>query len=107
MTKRQTNKGIKIIVDSIFNDIVRQLKDLQIDDSIINQLTSDGAVTTDKKKRNAPKIPLQGQCHSMCKSGKKCQVAICNKDLKKCWAHMSAVERAEYKAIKDAKLIRD
>jgi hypothetical protein len=106
MTKRQTNKGIKIIVDSIFNDIIRQLKEFNIDDSIINQLTADGAVTTEKKKRNAPKIPLAGQCTSLCKSGKKCQVAMCNKDLKKCWAHMSAEERTEYKAIKDAKLIR-
>lgn len=102
-TERTINKGFKIIKKALIEDIIKGLDDLNLqekDKIKVSEYISNITEKPNKKKRSAPSVPLEKQCKSLCKTGEKCKVAICDKKLGKCWAHMKNDERIAYRASK-------
>lgn len=98
MSKRQVNKGIKIIRESVIDEIVEKLVELKVDENIIKSIKDDKKPVSNRKK---PNIPFAKQCSAMCKSGNKCTVAICDKTNKLCWAHMSKEQKELHRSKKN------
>lgn len=104
----KAKKGIHLLEQAVYDDLVSQLADLKVSNHILDKLVLHSATnrrrssakSDDEPKRKFPDIPLENQCGTKCKSGKICTNAICDKKLHRCWAHMSKEQREFYQSTK-------
>nr|P05476.1 RecName: Full=DNA-binding protein TRF1; AltName: Full=Terminal region recognition factor 1 [Kluyveromyces lactis NRRL Y-1140]AAB20739.1 terminal region recognition factor 1, TRF1=ORF10 gene product [yeast plasmid pGKl2, Peptide Plasmid, 103 aa] [yeast plasmid pGKl2]CAA30611.1 unnamed protein product [Kluyveromyces lactis]CAA30767.1 unnamed protein product [Kluyveromyces lactis] len=96
MANKQAEKLITAIKKDYLKEIIKKIEELDIDkkDYIVEKLKEEKP----KKKRNAPKIPLNKQCTKETASKGKCTVAACYNHI--CWAHMNKTQRNEYRLLK-------
>nr|WOL75531.1 telomere-binding protein [Saccharomycopsis selenospora] len=108
MTVKQENKAISLLKQSIIDDVINKLKDLDLKEEQIEQIKDKLSIKKNKKNSNRkfPTIAEDKKCTAKCKNGKPCQVAMCDKTLKICWAHMKKEERIKYQSTKAKKNLK-
>lgn len=100
MSPKQTDRAMKMLKSSIIDDLLLQLKELKIEVDT-EELKNTLLKTKQKSKRVPPKVEEHKKCVATCKNGKPCCVAMCDKKLKLCWAHMDGEQRMKYRKSKN------
>nr|WOF72325.1 telomere-binding protein [Saccharomycopsis malanga] len=105
MADAKSLKIYKNLRKSIIEEIIENINSLDLSKDekkkFTNELTTLKTKNKKKSNRTLPNIPKSKQCTGICKNGEECRVAMCDKNLKLCWAHMNKEEREKYKKNKD------
>ena len=99
MLKTTVSKKLKLLEKSIYDDLIKKIKELDIDKNTLEKIEN----VLNKPKRKPPVIPLEKQCGKLTKKGERCRITVCYK--RTCWAHLTTAEKEEYRELNKSILI--
>jgi hypothetical protein len=105
MTNNPFSEGLSQIACVVIDSIIKDMNELNIEDEtrkiIIDHLEAkkkDEKLGAKKKRPNNRRVLLdKNQCERINEEGKRCGAPMCDRDLKRCWVHLTKVQQAAYR----------
>lgn len=106
MTSVNAKKGINLIAIEIIDNIIDGMKELTLDQKsqevmieFLESKKKDKTICDKKKKKPGKKrvVLEKNQCGHINDESKRCGAPMCDKDLRRCWVHMNAEQKAAYR----------
>ena len=105
LVNKNFKNGVNLITIAIVDSIIEDMNELKIDEEsrqtvieLLERKKKDENIGTKKKKAGKKKVILEkNQCGHINDESKRCGAPMCDKDLRRCWVHLTGDQKAAYR----------